>query len=137
MGILAAARLRLQQEGISNIDDLAKFCPDDIKQLAETLRKPGGRVADPNDGEATIPTPPFQFGARSIKRLTEACHLVRFYETTGRNITAATMQCQPVCHYFAAQWKSLEEKRRAPKSEVPKSTKELGILAWTEAFNDF
>ena len=137
MGILAATRLRLQQEGISNIDDLAEFYPDDIKQLAETLRKPGGRVADPNDDDATIPTPPFQFGARSIKRLTEACHLVRFYETTGQNITATTMQYQPVCHHFAAQWKSLEEKRRAPKSEVPKSTKELGILAWTKAFNDF
>ena len=36
MGILAAARLRLQQEGISNIDDLAEFYPDNIKQLAET-----------------------------------------------------------------------------------------------------
>ena len=42
MGIPAATRARLQQEGITMIRDLLDFYPEDIKQVAETLRMPGG-----------------------------------------------------------------------------------------------
>ena len=42
MGIPTATRAQLQQEGISTIQDLLDFYPEDIKQVAETLCKPGG-----------------------------------------------------------------------------------------------
>ena len=137
MGLLAATRVRLQKEGLTSVDDLLDFLPADIKQLAETMKKPGGRIADPNDADATIPTPPFPFGAKSQKRLAETGHLVRYYQTTGRDLTAAMLQYAPIGRNFSLQWQTLEEKKKADKPVVPKLTRELGILSWTESFTDY
>ena len=86
MGIPHATVLQLQLEGIDSVDDLADFDKDSLQQLADNLRRPGGRVPDPNPAAAagaTIPTPPFVFGAKSQKRILVACNLVRYYITVG------------------------------------------------------
>ena len=86
MGIPQLTVIQMQTEGITTVDDLKDFVKDSLHQMADNLRRPGGRVPDPNpnaeDG-ATIPTPPFTFGAKSQKRLTVACDLVRYYITVG------------------------------------------------------
>ncbi len=80
MGIPHATVLQLQNEGISTVDDLIDFDKDTLQQVADNLRRPGGRIQDPTPGAvlgATIPTPPFVFGAKSQKRLLAACDIVR------------------------------------------------------------
>jgi hypothetical protein len=71
MTIPAATRAQLATEGIVNVDDLAEFDAENLKQIADNLRRPSGRVpVDPDEPDgATMPTPPFVFGANSLNRL--------------------------------------------------------------------
>jgi hypothetical protein len=38
---------------------------------------------------------------------------------------------------FAAQWKAMEDKKKVDEPEVPKITKALPAIKWTEAFRDY
>ena len=38
----------LRNEGITTIDDLGEFDKYTLQQIADNLRRPGGRVPDPN-----------------------------------------------------------------------------------------
>ena len=60
MGIPHATMVQMQQDGIQLVADLADFEKELLQQLADNLRKPGGRIADPDPNApvgATIPTP--------------------------------------------------------------------------------
>jgi hypothetical protein len=48
MGIPHPTVAQMQAEGITNIQELADFDKESLQQLAENLRRPGGRVPDPN-----------------------------------------------------------------------------------------
>ena len=79
MHIPHATVVQMQLEGIQAVADLADFDKDSLEQLANNLHHPGGRIPDPDPGAAagaTIPTPPFVFGAKSQKHLQVACDLV-------------------------------------------------------------
>ena len=116
-------------EGINTVDDLADFDKDTLKQLAENLRKPGGGV---NGGN------PFVFGAKSQRRLAVSCELVRYYNEVGRTLTTANIQWTHVGKNFEIQWKALQDKKKEDESpDVPKITKALPIMKWTEAFYDY
>jgi hypothetical protein len=132
--------VQLQQEGISTVDNLVDFHKDTMEQIAANLRRPAGRIPDPNPGAAPgaiIPTPSFVFGAKSQKRLITASTLLRYYDTVGRNTTVANLQWTPVMKNFEIQWKALEDKKRAEEPEVPKITKALPIIKWTDDFWDY
>ena len=140
LGIPHETMVQIQREGIQAVADLADFEKLDLQQLADNLRKPGGRIADPNPNAApgaTIPTPAFTFGAKSQKRLTVACDLVRYYQTVGRELTSANIQWNQVMSNFEIQWKALKEKKDEDDPDVPTITKALPIIKWTEAFQDF
>jgi hypothetical protein len=140
MGIPNATTIQLQNEGISTVDDLNDFDKDTLQQVADNLRRPGGRVPDPTPGAAagaTIPTPPFVFGAKSQKRLLAACDIVRYYEETGRPLTAANIQWNSVIKNFGEQWKALKDRKTGDLPEVPKITKALPVIKWTQAFADY
>ena len=140
MGIPNETVVQLQQEGITTTDDLVDFDKDTMEQIAANLRRPAGRIADPNPAAApgaTIPTPSFVFGAKTQKRLITASTLLRYYTTVGRNTTVANLQWTPVMRNFEIQWNALEDKKRAEEPEVPKITKALPIIKWTEAFRDY
>ena len=140
MGIPHATVVKLQEEGISHPDDLVDFDKDTIKQIADNLRRPAGRIPDPTPGApagATIPTPPFVFGARSVMRLTAATKLVRYYAMVGRPLTPANMAWNTVMRNFNEQWKALEERKENENPDVPKITKALPVIKWTEAFTDY
>jgi hypothetical protein len=138
MGIPNATIIQLQQEGITTVDDLADFDKDTMEQIAANLRRPAGRIPDPNAAAgATIPTPSFVFGAKSQKRLITASKLLHYYNTVGRNTTVANLQWTPVMSNFELQWKALEDKKKLDEPEVPKITKALPIIKWTEAFRDY
>jgi hypothetical protein len=126
------------------VTDLVNFDKTAIQQIADNLRQPGGRIADPNAGApggllagATILMPPFVFGAKSQKRLLVACEIVRYYETVGRPLTAANMQWDPVLKNFWVPWDALVEMKKDDNPDVPKISKELPIIRWTEAFKDY
>ena len=140
MGIPHTIMVQMQQEGIQSVADLADFEKQTLQQLADNLRKPGGRVPDPDPNAAlgaTIPMPAFTYGAKSQKRLTVACDLVRFYQTVGRDLTAANIQWNQVMSNFEIQWKALKDRKDEDDPDVPKITKALPIIKWTEAFQDF
>jgi hypothetical protein len=84
--------MQLRDEGIMTVDELIDFDKITVVQIAANLRRPAGRVADPNPGAADgamVPTPPFVFGAKSQQRLVVAAQLVRYYEMVGRTTTVA------------------------------------------------
>ena len=137
MGIPAETRERIKDEGIENVGDLIDFDKEAIKLIAESLQRPAGRILDPNDPDATIPTPPFVFGAKSQKRLVEASAMVRFYDTISRELTPANMRYEPIIRNFGQQWKSLQDRKDGEKPKVPELTRELGVLRWSEAFSDY
>ena len=139
MGVQHATVVQLALEGIQTVNDLADFDKEALQQLADNLRCPGGRVPNPDPGAAigsTIPTPAFVFGAKSQKRLGIACELVRYYNTMGCDLTAVSMRWNNVIKNFEIQWKALKTKRDEYTPEVPKISKSLPIIKWTEAFQD-
>ena len=139
MGIPHATMVQMQHEGIQSVADLAEFEKESLQQLADNLRKPGGRIPDPDPNApalATIPMPAFTYGDKSQKRLTVACDLIRYYQTVGRDLTAADIQWNQVMSNFEIQWKALKERKDEDDPDVPKITKALSIIKWTEAFQD-
>ena len=140
MGIPHATVLQLQSERVTLVSDLADFNKDSLQQLADNLRCPGGRVLDPNPAAqpgSTIPTPPFVFGAKSERRITVACDLVKYYITVGHDLSAANLQWNTVMKNFDIQWTTLKEKKGDDSPETPKISKALPVIKWTEAFQDF
>ena len=140
MGIPHVTVVQLQAEGITSVSDLTDFNKDSLQQLADNLRRPGGRIPDPNPAAqpgSTIPTPPFIFGAKSQRRIAVACDLVNYYRTVGRDLTAANLQWNTVMRNFDVQWTALKEKKGEDSPETPKISKALPVIKWTEAFQDF
>ena len=140
MGIPHVTMLQLQAEGITSVSDLADFNTTSLQQLADNLRRPGGRVPDPNPAAqpgSTIPTPPFVFGAKSQRCITVACDLVNYYKTVSHDLTAANLQWNTVMKNFDIQWTALKEKKGEDSPETPKISKALPVIKWMEAFQDF
>ena len=140
LAISPETRVQLATEGLASVDDLSEFDPDSLKQLTDNLRRPGGRIQDPNPNAAqgaTIPTPAFIFGAKSQLRLKAAVSIAKYYETVGRLTTAANMRWNPVIRNFNEHWKALKERKDSSNPDVPKISKNLNIMKWTEAFTDF
>ena len=140
MGIPGDTRVQLGEEGIEAVSDLSDFDKDTLTQVADNLRQPGGRIANPDPNAppgATIPQPPFVFGAKSQKRLLAACDTVRYYEMIARELSASNMRWDPVIKNFSQQWKALKDRKDGEAPVVPKISKTLSIIKWTEAFTDF
>ena len=79
MPILNATVVQLANEGIATVADLLDFDKESLRQIADNLRRPGGRVPDPTPGApsgVSIPQPPYVFGAKLQMRLEVACKLV-------------------------------------------------------------
>ena len=95
MSLPQATRLQLVSKGLGNVYELLEFYGESIKGIAYNLRRPGGRIPDPDLNAVRgdmIPTPPFLFGAKSQMRLKGATMILRYYETVGREITAPDMR---------------------------------------------
>jgi hypothetical protein len=140
MGIPEDTRIQLGKEGIDAVSDLSDFDKDTLTQVADNLRRPGGRIANPDPNAppgATIAQPPFMFGAKSQKRLLAACDMVRYYEMIDRELSASNMRWDPVIKNFSQQWKALKDRKDGEAPVVPKISKTLSIIKWTEAFTDF
>ena len=139
MVIPFATVLQLLHEGIDTVLDLVEFDRLSIKQIADNLMRPGGRVPKPSPRVtvgANIPTPPFVFGAKSQTRIEVAYNLIRFYETIGRPLRAAKLKWGTIIHKFGLLWKLLEARQFVVHPTTPLITKELPIMKWIEVFED-
>ena len=126
LGIPHATIVQMRNEGIDNENDLADFDEDSIKQMAESLCRPASGVG------------PFAFGAKSHKRILVTCNLIHYYQTMGCTPTVPNLQWTHVMKNFEIQWKALKDhKKDDAEPDVPKITKSLPIMKWTEAFRDF
>ena len=52
LGIPHETIVQIQREGIQAVADLADFEKQELQQLADNLRNPGGRIPDPNPNAA-------------------------------------------------------------------------------------
>ena len=133
-------RTQLATEGLKTVDDLAEFDDESLKQITDNLRRPGGRIPDPNPGAANgaiIPTPSFVFGVKIPLRLKAAITNAKYYENVGRTPSAGNMCWNPVIKTFIKHWKALKARKDNADPEVPKISKTLSIMKCTEAFSDF
>jgi hypothetical protein len=76
MGIPNETIAQMPAEGITNVQDLADFEKESLQQLADNLRKPGGRMPDPNPNAApgaTIPMSGLRLWYQESKE-TVCCH---------------------------------------------------------------
>ena len=141
MGLTDATRAQIATEGIVVVDDLQDFDKETFRQLADNLRRPGGRVLHPDAAQAalgvTIPTPPFVFGAGSQKRLTVMANLVRYYFSVAVATSATNMVWTTIGRNFEQQWEAIIEKKAATMPAVPKISKSLPALKWIEAMEYF
>ena len=115
MGIPHATVVQLEDQGLLSPDDLTEFDTEAFKEIAANLRRPTGRIPDPNPGAAegaTIPQPPFVFGAKSQQRLKAAAELTRYYETINRPITPASMRWNYVVSNFKDAWEILVKRSK-------------------------
>jgi hypothetical protein len=63
--------------------------------------------------------------------------MVRYYGMVDRELSASNMRWEPVIKNFTQQWKALMDRKDGEDPEVPKISKTLSIIKWTEAFTDF
>ena len=139
MGMPQRTVNQLANEGIANPSDLVDFEKDTLAMVAENLRRPGGREPNPDPNAApgsTIPTQPYIFSAKSQQRLLAVTNIVRYYQDTGRTLTAGNIRYDPVVRNFQQQYKALQERAKEDPPDVPKITKALPVLKWAEAFDD-
>ena len=66
-----------------------------------------------------------------------ACEIVCYYNAVRHDITAANMRWTQVIKNFEDQWKALKGRKEDDKPDVPKISKSLPIIKWTEVFQDF
>ena len=139
MEIPRTTLLQLQNEVITRVDNPDDFDKETLQQIAENLRRPGGRIPDhkyvppvlmpvPAPIVPTVPTSPFIFGAKSQNHLQVACDLIRFYETFGRPLTAANVQWDMQMKNFAEKWKVLTTQKDEDAPEIPKMYKTLPVI---------
>eukprot|EP00957_Ditylum_brightwellii_P085223 6480812-Ditylum_brightwellii.AAC.1 len=67
MEVMKETLTQLGHEGIKKVEDLAEFSKDNWKQVAENLKRPGGRMKNPdkehgNKNPSTIAQTPYPFG---------------------------------------------------------------------------
>ena len=72
LGIPHETMVQIQQEGIQAVADLADFEKQELQQLADNLRKPGGRIPDPNPNAApgaTIPNTSIYIWSQVLEKI--------------------------------------------------------------------
>ena len=74
MGLTAAARTQLEDEGLMFVDDLGEFDEKSLLQACKNARTAGHPV-----------------GAKSVSRLATAVDLVKYHGTAERPLTAANI----------------------------------------------
>jgi hypothetical protein len=138
MGIPRERVIQLRDEGITGIDDLGEVDMASFEGIsAKNFQRPTGGIPDPATGDAaagaTIPTPPFMLGVKSLKRLTVVSNLLKYYEMVGRVTSVANVCWDPIVKEdFEVQWEALETLKDGDDPDVSKINTALSLINWTE-----
>ena len=120
-----ARRVAIQDEGLETIEDLLDFDDDEIKTLCQSVRKPGGTIADPNDATRTIPDPGFKIPSVCEKRLKLAASGARLYSKIERDISQDSLNRTRL--KLIEKHLKLVEDHSDPES-LPQVSKTFGIM---------
>ena len=127
-------RLALVPQGITRPEHLIELKEEDIKILAETLRRPVGIVPDPTDRRWTVPAPVCLFSVISQIRVRNAILLLKYYVVTSFYVTADILALE-IIKLFKLEYDALVE-RKDMVITTPKISSSLPIIKWIESFSD-
>ena len=136
MGLAEAARVALRGEGIDTVEDLSEFQKNHWNQVVTNLKYPASLPDPENDGQF-LRAPTITLGAKSLERLKTASEAVRYYESTGRNLSPGNMHFMNTLRTFALQWQSLCDRSDQTSPSVPKITRNLKVMKWATSMEDF
>lgn len=123
VGLSNEAYLKLQEEGITSVEDLTEFDDEGLKLIAKNARQ----GADPVILKAT-----------SVGRLIVFADLARYYDKVGRQPTPANMSWPAQGKSYKISKQALDEQKGEDAGEVPKlSAKTAPPLVWAETFKDY
>ena len=148
MGLSAAARARLEREGLVYIRDFADFKETKLAQAIKNIQVTipavqGTPAVINNEGEEVfppIPPIPAQYGvalsAKCRYRLKIASRAYHYFRSIERSITSGGMHFENVLKDFNIEYEAIIKLAKEDKPEVPKITKNTTSLRWIESFND-
>ena len=105
IGLGEETRAHLVDEGVTSVESIGNFHPEDVKELAQTMCRPGG------DNQ------PLPFGAMTQKKFNDTAELIRFYESTGRTMTPAMLSGKPSERTLASNGNHLPRDRKRRKQK--------------------
>ena len=134
MRIAATTVTEMATMGITDVGDLDDYDDDLIDDVKSDLRRPGGLMVDPNDAARQVPRTPFILTPVSCQRLKVAAAAVTYYIAISRPISASMVNWAGPLKVYAEYLKALKNKQAAVANDLPKVTRSLNIVPWTEAF---
>ena len=136
MGLENRVRVYLQDEGITDVDDLEEFATSESwQQIIENCKRPP-RVA--NQAGVLQEQAAFRIGAKSLRRLKVAAKCVAYYNATGRTTSADNMSWATRISTFEVAWKALEDlKDSEGNNKLPVLTKNFPIDRWLESYANY
>ena len=133
MAITHETKIQIQEEGIDNVEKIVNFNKDTLKQVADNLRRPAGRVTETNPGAtrgATISTPQLVFGAKSQMHLLISWNLSRYYNRMGKYDTPVSIWWDPFYTNFLDQWAAIINHKKGDNTKVLNISKTLIVIKW-------
>ena len=118
-------------EGIATAEDLAFWDEEDWDQWNFICKNPY-RVQDTNNTANLITQVPFKVSVKSLKRLNIASKLIRYYDSVPIVLIDAKIQ-RVMMNNFDIQCKSMVEKYRQTKPDVPKLVRNTTVANWNNS----
>ena len=131
MGCNDDARVWLQAEGLTNVQDLAEFDDDDWKNL---VAKAGKTRWTANAAGVMTQGPPVTLSIKSIKRMKLASMAVKYHIICGRALTHTNMRFDPIIKEIAQAIEVMLDLKNQDVPEVPKITAKLPAIDWYPSF---
>ena len=110
LGMASNTRLALVSQGITRPEYLTELKEEDIKTLAETLRRPVGIVSNLTNRRQTIPIPVYPFSVISQIRVRNIIPLLKYYAVVSFYITTNILTLK-VIKLFKLKYDTLVERK--------------------------
>ena len=142
MNLSPIARARLQEQGLTTIDDFAGFKEDQLSQALKNMRTnvPGAPAVTDAQGNVVTPAVPGQLPclvpATSIHRLKVASIAYHYYISIKRTPTPANMNFGTVLRDFFTEYEAIQKLEKEDKPDVPILHKHTTPLKWVDSFKD-
>ena len=119
IGMPEPTMVKLREEEIERPENLVEFNFEDVKGIAEALRKPRGLVPSSGNARASIiPARGVRIGARALSRLEADIEMMNYYETVNHKPTADQLRCDPVVKNFKLEFDALKVRKKKDASAL-------------------